>query len=97
MWDLFRDFVRLFEDFQDIWLIFLAIFVIYLVILNARRGRRHSIDPALGDLIWVDEGRHVKPFFHNGFKVLGKPDAMYNKRPMHRHRVQSTPWAYIRV
>jgi CRISPR/Cas system-associated exonuclease Cas4 (RecB family) len=79
MWDLFKEFVRLFRGFQDIWLIFLAFFVIYLVILNARRGRRHSTDSEVGDLIWVDEGRHVKPFFHNGFKVVGKPDAMYNK------------------
>lgn len=78
MWDLFKEFVRLFRDFQDMWLLFLIIFVIYFLILNARRGGRRPSDPLLGELVWVDEGRHVKPFFHNGFKVLGKPDAIYN-------------------
>ena len=82
MWDLFKEFVRLFRDFQDVWLLFLIIFVIYLVILNTRRGSRRPSDPVLGELVWVDEGRHVKPFFHKGFKVLGKPDAIYNKSGM---------------
>ncbi len=47
------------------------------------RQRRHSFVDELGiegDLIWIDEGRHTKPFFNAPFKVFGKPDAMYRTR-----------------
>lgn len=81
-WELFNEFVRWFRDFQDIWLTLLAIFVFYLLILNARRSRinRRAVDPELGELIWVDEGRQIKPFFDHEFKVPGKPDVIYNKK-----------------
>lgn len=29
-----------------------------------------------GDLTWIDDGRHTKPFFNGAFKVFGKPDAL---------------------
>lgn len=81
MWELFKEFVRWFRDFQTIWLVLLAVFVFYMLVINARRGGTHRrpTDPTLGELIWVDEGRHTKPFFNHKFKVLGKPDAIYDK------------------
>lgn len=81
MWELFKEFVRWFRDFQSIWLVLLAVFVFYMLVINARRGgiRRPPTDPTLGELAWVDEGRHIKPFFNHEFKVLGKPDAIYDK------------------
>lgn len=33
--------------------------------------------PAQGELIYVDEGPQIKPFFNQHFRVLGKPDAIY--------------------
>ena len=33
--------------------------------------------PTQGELIYVDEGPHIKPFFNEHFIVLGKPDAIY--------------------
>ena len=33
--------------------------------------------PTQGELIYVDEGPHIKPFFNQHFRVLGKPDAIY--------------------
>lgn len=80
MWDLFRAFVRLFQDFQVLWLCFAALFAFYMLVLNVRRRLGGTAgDPELGDLLWVDEGRDVKPFYHQVFHVLGKPDAIYSK------------------
>lgn len=79
MWDLFREFVRGFKDFQDLWIIVLAIFTFYFVIINFRRGGKRASDPELGELLWVDEGKDTKPFFNKAFKIFGKPDAMYVK------------------
>jgi CRISPR/Cas system-associated exonuclease Cas4 (RecB family) len=33
--------------------------------------------PTQGELIYVDEGPQIKPFFNQHFRVLGKPDAIY--------------------
>ncbi len=30
-----------------------------------------------GKLVWMDKGKQTKPFFNHEFKVLGKPDLMY--------------------
>lgn len=62
---------------------FLAITVIGLIVFKRliRRVQRSELDMqaahAQGELIYVDEGSSVKPFFNKQFKVLGKPDAIY--------------------
>jgi len=30
-----------------------------------------------GKLVWMDKGRHTKPFFNNTYHVFGKPDLIY--------------------
>lgn len=62
-------------------LIFLVAVVIFIAIAWRHR-RTNSIDELgiEGDLIWIDEGRHTKPFFNGAFKVFGKPDAIYRTR-----------------
>lgn len=80
MWDLFRELVLGFKDFQDLWIIALVIFTAYFLILNFRRGGQgKASDPELGELLWIDEGKETKPFFNKTFKIFGKPDAMYVK------------------
>jgi len=83
MWDLFREFVSLFKDLQEYWLIGLVVITLIFAWMNFRRGSQQVIKSKedlaqLGKLMWVDEGSDTKPFFNKRFKVFGKPDAMYN-------------------
>lgn len=80
MWDLFKEFVRGFKDFQELWVFVLAVFTFYFLIIHfRRRGTKKPSHPELGELIWVDESKNTKPFFNKTFKIFGKPDAMYAK------------------
>lgn len=42
------------------------------------RGKRKSIGIS-GKLIWVDKGRKTKPFFSQQYRIVGKPDLMYQR------------------
>ena len=55
-------------------LLLAVLFVIYPALKRSVSGNKLGIK---GKLIWVDKGRHTKPFFNSTFKIFGKPDLMY--------------------
>jgi len=61
----------------------LIVVAVVAVLVVVWRQRRVSFVDELsieGDLIWIDNGSHTKPFFNGVFKVFGKPDALYRTR-----------------
>jgi CRISPR/Cas system-associated exonuclease Cas4 (RecB family) len=76
MWELFTQFVSVFKNFQEIWLVLIVFFTVYLLLINHRRGR--IFVPENAKLIWVDKGKNTEPFFNKAYRVFGKPDALYD-------------------
>lgn len=56
-----------------------AIGTIYILWLLWERffKRGHNELGIEGKLVWIDKGKHTKPFFNQEYRVLGKPDLMY--------------------
>lgn len=61
-------------------LIVVAVAAVLVVVWRQRHVRFVDELGIEGDLIWIDDGRHTKPFFNGAFKVFGKPDALYRTR-----------------
>jgi len=77
--------VELMRSYSDLMggILYTGIFLLGIIVVYtflALRGPKNLTDPTKADLIWLDEGRSTKPFFNQTYKVLGKPDAMYNDR-----------------
>lgn len=55
----------------------LALGIVGYLLLKFVFGKPENPLGIAGKLIWVDRGRQTKPFFNRQYKVLGKPDLMY--------------------